>query len=185
MAMMRLFVISMALLFAAMVSAQEKPAAGDSSLAHVRHSFVVMVNASYADTAILFSPVGERAWAGTDWNPQFLYPRPERDEEGAVFTVKHGGHESVWVNSIRDMESRHFQYVYFIPDALVTVIDVRFFPISAGTTKVEVTYTRTALNVDANPHVRALGVSDAGNGTEWQQAIEKYLKDASSRTNTR
>ncbi len=182
---MRLFVISIALLFAAMVSAQEKPAAGESPLAHVRNSFVVMVNASYADTAILFSPVGERAWAGKDWNPQFLYPRPERDVEGAVFTVQHGEHESVWVNSIRDMESRHFQYVYFIPDALVTVIDVRFFPISVGATKVEVMYTRTALNVDANPHVRALGVSDAGNGTEWQKMIEKYLKDANSRTSTR
>ncbi len=114
-----------------------------------------------------------------------ISPRPERDVEGAVFTVQHGEHESVWVNSIRDMESRHFQYVYFIPDALVTVIDVRFFPISVGATKVEVMYTRTALNVDANPHVRALGVSDAGNGTEWQKMIEKYLKDANSRTSTR
>jgi hypothetical protein len=58
---------------------------------------------------------------------------------------------------------------------LVTVIDVRFSPIDAGTTGVEVVYTRTALDPDANSHVQSLGEHDRTSGPEWQGLIDGYL----------
>jgi hypothetical protein len=174
--MTRFFLDSTVLFLATLLSAQSKPAAREDSLAHVRNSFVVVVNASYPDTAALFGPSGERVWAGKDWNPQFLYPLPEQDIEGAVFTVQHGSHKSVWVNSVRDLEAKHFQYVYFIPDALITTIDVRFLPVNKGKTNVEVVYTRTALTPEANDHVLHLGESDRASGQEWQQSIDRYLQ---------
>jgi len=175
--MTRFFLCSTVLILSILVSAQSKPAAGENSLAHVRNSFVVVVGASYLDTAALFGPSGERVWAGKEWDPQFLYPLPESDIEGAVFTVRHGSHKSVWVNSVRDLEAKHFQYVYFIPDALVTTIDVRFLPVNKGTTNVEVVYTRTALTPEANDHVLHLGESDRASGPEWQQSIDRYLQN--------
>ena len=54
-----------------------------------------------------------------------------RDAEGVVFTIQHGPTKAVWVNTLMDTEARHFQYVYFIPEIMVTVIDVRFKLISA------------------------------------------------------
>jgi hypothetical protein len=177
--MVRFCSISILLMLGTLISAQTNPAHDDHSLAHVQNHFTLVVKASYEDTAILFGPSGERVWAGKDWNPQFLYPLPERDVEGAVFTVQHGSHQSVWVNSIRDIAARHFQYVYFIPDALVTVIDVRFSPMDAGTTNVEVVYTRTALAPETNDHVRALGEHDGANGPEWQESIDLYLNSKS------
>jgi outer membrane protein assembly factor BamB len=178
--MIRFGVFSTLLILGTMVSAQTNPTAEKNSLAHVSNRFVVMVKASYQETAVLFSPSGERVWAGKEWNPQFLYPQTERDVEGAVFTVQHGSHKSVWVNSIRDIEARHFQYVYFIPDALVTTIDVRFSPINEGATSVEVVYTRTALDVETNEHVLTLGEHDSANGPEWQALIDNYLKSKNS-----
>jgi hypothetical protein len=92
-------------------TAQTSSGAGDPvPLAHVRNSFTLTVHAPYKIAAPLFGPNGERVWAGDDWDPQFIYPQPAEDRGGAVFTVKHGLHQSVWVNTLFDAEARHFQY---------------------------------------------------------------------------
>jgi hypothetical protein len=104
-----------------------------------------------------------------------LYPQPAKDVEGAVFTVQHGQHKSVWVNTLFDTVGGRMQYVSFIPDALVFTVDVRLSILTPSTTKVEVTYVRTALDVAANEDVLALGRRDAENGPEWQKAIEQCL----------
>jgi hypothetical protein len=73
------------------------------------------------------------------------------------------------------MDARHFQYVYVIPEAMVVLIDVRFSEIDPANTKVNVAYERTALNPEANEHVKELGNSDRENGKEWGTAINDYL----------
>ena len=97
-------------------------------LAHVSNSFSFTVNAPMREAAPLFGPEGERAWAGKDWNPQFAFPAPANDVEGAVFTVQHGEHTAVWVNTLFDVEAGRMQYVYVLADLLATTIDVRVHP---------------------------------------------------------
>jgi len=155
--------------------AQEK---ADEVCLRTRTSFDLVVDASYAVTAPLFGPEGERAWAGKDWDPQFVYPQPAKDEEGAVFTVRHGAMSAAWVNTLFDVEGRHFQYVYFIPDVMVTVIDVRFKPEGAEATAVNVVYTRTALTLEGNEHVAAMTEGDKKAGKEWQQAIDEFMEQS-------
>jgi hypothetical protein len=143
--------------------------------AHVRNSFQFVVAAPLGRAAGLFGPEGERCWAGPHWNPEFLHPQPAQDIEGAVFTVQHGPHKSVWVNTVFDLAGGRMQYVSFIPDTLVSTVDVRLATLTPSTTKVEVTYVRTALDAAANEDVLAMGKRDAGNGPEWQKAIEDSL----------
>ncbi|KAA6464537.1 hypothetical protein DYQ86_00770 [Acidobacteria bacterium AB60] len=147
---------------------------------HTETSFEVVVHARYAEAAVLFSPEGERAWAGKHWDPQYLYnPSPGQDREGAVFTITHrGGLKATWVTARRDLEARHFQYVYFMPEIMVTTIDVRFRPINSGMTQVSVTYARTAVTAEGDEHVKVLTDGDRAAGKEWQAAIEGYLKTA-------
>jgi hypothetical protein len=95
---------------------------------------------------------------------------------GAVFTIKHGPHQSVWVNTLFDVEARHYQYVYFVNDLMVTVIDLKFSVLDSRNTQVNVVYERTALNPEANDHVQQLGTSDRNNGAGWQKAINDYLE---------
>jgi hypothetical protein len=142
---------------------------------HTSIGFDIVIHAPYSVTAPLFGPMGERAWSGKHWNPEFIYPRPARDAEGAVFTVRHGPYTAVWVNTLFDLDARHFQYVYFLPDLMVTVIDVRFKPVSEDSTQVDVVYTRTALTPQGNEHVTAMTQADKTSGKEWQQAIDEYL----------
>ncbi len=141
---------------------------------HIRTGFDLVVPASYAVAAPLFGPEGERSWAGKDWDPQFIYPQPARDAEGAVFNIRHGSHSAVWVNTLFDVDARHFQYVYFLPELMVTVVDVRFKP-KGDLTEVNVVYTRTALTAQGNEHVQAMSEGDKVAGKEWQEAIDKYL----------
>lgn len=137
--------------------------------------FDLLVRLSYDRTAVLFGPEGERAWAGPGWDPRFLHPQPARDVEGAVFTVNYGPLEAVWIVARHDLEARHFQYVYFIPNLLVTTVDVRFAPLDDDTTRVDVVYTRTATTAEGGAQVAATTEGDQRAGKEWQEAIDAYL----------
>ncbi|MGA8492619.1 MAG: hypothetical protein WB711_19505 [Terriglobales bacterium] len=149
--------------------------ASSGPVAHVRNEFAFTVHAPYKIVAPLFGPEGERGWAGGHWDPQFLYPQPAQDTQGAVFTIRHGHHQAYWINTSFDTEARHFQYVYFIPEAMVVLIDVRFSGADPENTNVDVSYERTALNPEANQRVKDMGDADRDNGKEWATAISDYL----------
>ena len=154
---------------------RHRRAAFSGPVVHVRNEFEFMAQAPYRIVAPLFGPEGERVWAAGHWDPQFLYPQPAQDIQGAVFTVRHVHHHAYWINTSFDMDARHFQYVYVIPEAMVVLIDVRFSEIDPANTKVNVAYERTALNSEANEHVKELGNSDRESGKEWGTAINDYL----------
>jgi hypothetical protein len=142
---------------------------------HTETSFDLLVRLPYAETAVLFGPEGERAWAGPGWNPQFLYLKPGRDTESAVFTVNYGPLFALWVVARHDLDARHFCYVYFIADVLVTTVDVRFEPLEDHRTRVNVMYRRTALTPAGEAQVEAMTEEDKRAGNEWQEAIDNYL----------
>jgi len=150
--------------------------------AHVSNSFHFLVHAPLRSAAPLFGPDGERSWAGDEWNPQFLYPQPGKDIQGAVFTVQQGHHKSVWINTLFDVAGGRMQYVSFVADAMVSTVDVRLASVDPSTTSVEVTYARTALDASANDEVQALGQGDGQKGPHWQQAIEIYLREQRDKT---
>jgi hypothetical protein len=150
-------------------------AASSGPVAHVRNEFEFTVHAPYQVAAPLFGPEGERGWAEGHWDPHFLYPQPAQDVQGAVFTIRHGHHRAYWINTSFDLDARHFQYVYLIPDTMIVLIDVHFSELDPTNTKVNVAYERTALNPQANEHIKELGNSDRGSGKEWGTAINDYL----------
>lgn len=166
--------VAMALTTALAVTASGQPAAAGTR-AHTETSFDLTVHAPYTETAKLFGPEGERVWAGKHWNPQFLYPDAPRDEQGAVFTIAHGPFTAVWIIAQHDLDARHFQYVYVIPDIMACTIDVRFTPADASTTKVHVTYARSSVSEAGDEHVAAMTEGDRKAGLEWQSAIDAYL----------
>jgi len=155
--------------FSQSVSASPEP------FLHLRASFDLVVHLPYPQAAPLFGPDEERVWAGEDWNPQFIYPQPAADVEGAVFTISHGKNRAVWVTSLLDLDARRIQYVYFLPDLMVTVIDVSFKPLGPDSTAVNVVYTRTALTPQGNEHVTTMQQHDQSAKMEWQQALDEYL----------
>lgn len=154
-----------------MLPVDAAPVVSPSPLAHVRTSFSFVAGAPLHKVAPLFGAEGERAWAGSHWDPRFLYPQPPQDIEGAVFAIP----GSIWVNTQFDPQAGRIQYVAFIPDAVVTIIDLKLTPRGQAATQVDVTYRRTALVARANAQFEELGKSDAAKGPEWQSAIAAAL----------
>ena len=154
---------------------QAEPVKPAETPTHVTHTFPFEIAASIARLAPLFGPEGERSWAGEPWNPVFLYPQPATDVQGAVFTVQHGPHSSVWVATVFDPSAGRMQYVAVIPGVMVSLIDVTLTAIDPRRTRVEVTYARTALDPTQNDSVQEMGQRDNDSGPEWQAAIEKTL----------
>ncbi len=142
----------------------------------VKNSFSFGVHAPLREVAPLFGPEGERCWAGKHWNPVFVWPRPAKDVQGAVFTVQHEGRTGVWVNTVFDTVAGRMQYVAVVPDAMTFTVDVKLTPVSGSLTKVDVTYTRTALDAGLNEEIEEMGNRDRENGPYWQKEIEGALK---------
>jgi hypothetical protein len=157
----------------ALVAQPAKPSA--PALAHVRSTFSFTVNAPQKIVAPLFGAHLERAWA-EGWDPQFVYPLPAEDKPGEIFTVNHGGHVSTWVNTALDLEKGHIQFTYVVPQATAVLIDIQVTASGPSTSRVEISYERTALSAEVNDHVHQQGEQDAKSGPHWQKAIENYLK---------
>jgi hypothetical protein len=132
-----------------------------------------------SEVAPLFGAEKERVWA-PGWDPQFIHPVPTADREGMVFTVKHDHLKAAWVNTAFDLRAGRMQYVYVIPDALVTVITIQLTP-QGNQTRVDVAYDRTALSAEADAHVRHMAEGDRSSGPDWEKQINGYLATASKR----
>jgi len=145
-----------------------------SQRAHTEEKFAFMANAPMERVAPLFGADKERVWS-PGWNPQFVHPVPTTDEEGMVFTVAHSHLKAAWVNTQFDVKNGRFQYVYMIPDALVTVITLQLQP-EGNKTQVEVEYDRTALSPDADTHVQHMAEGDRRSGPEWEKQVNEYLR---------
>jgi hypothetical protein len=143
------------------------------ALLHAREQFSLLANASFDAAWPLFGAHKERVWA-PDWQPVFLWPEKPHDQEGMAFKVAHENRTAIWVNTCFDREAKRIQYVYVIPDVVVTVITLKLTPLR-DSTAVEVVYERTALAESANDTVRDMSASDRVAGYEWSQQINAYL----------
>jgi hypothetical protein len=168
-----LFAIGLALMMISTSLPAQEPASSPA-LVHTRTEFKFTVDAPFEQAAPLFGANEERKWS-PDWNPQFIYPTPARDQEGMVFQVAHGRYSSTWVNTAFDLAAGHIQYAYVLNDAMTTLIDIHLTRESAQKTGVTVVYERTALLPEANEHVQHFTQGDEKSGKEWSEAINGYF----------
>jgi hypothetical protein len=121
----------------------------------------------------LFTPEGERSWAGKDgWDP--WYPDPTRTAgAGVVFTTGHEAGTTIWV--MVDHGPDQVRYVRVTPDALAGTVEVRALSATGAGTDLRVTYDLTALTPDA---ITGLARFAADYDTEiatWAQDIAESL----------
>jgi len=140
---------------------------------HTEEKFAFTAKAPMEIVAPLFGADKERVWS-PGWKPQFIHPLPAADEAGMVFAVAHSHLRAAWVNTEFDLKDGRIQYVYMIPDALVTVITLQLTR-DGKQTRVAVAYDRTALSADADSHVRHMAEGDKSSGPDWEKQVNEYL----------
>ena len=141
---------------------------------HTRAQFSFVAHAGVDVAWPLFGAEGERAWA-PGWDPAFMWPAEPGDREGMVFKIRHGLGTAIWVNTAFDALAGRIQYVYVIPEVVVTVISLQLSPLGEAT-QVAVTYERTALSEAASHQVATLAESDKTAGEEWSRLIDGHLR---------
>lgn len=124
--------------------------------------------AASADRAFpMFGPMGERAWAGPDWNPEVLWADGPGDREGMVFRQK----GEVWVNVRFDSSEHVAEYVRF-GDIIVTRIRVALTPRGSEACGADVRYDWIATSEEGNAEVvrrrEAMTI-------DWEDAVNTAL----------
>jgi hypothetical protein len=158
----------------ALHQAKTTSSASSADRAHTETKFSFVAHAPMDQVAPLFGAYKERVWS-PGWDPQFLHPSPAADIPGMVFTVPHAHFHVPWVNTEFDPKNGRVQYVYVIPDILITVITLRLTP-DGNTTKVDVEYDRTALTPDGDAHVQHMAEGDRSAGADWDKDVNAYLR---------
>ncbi len=123
-----------------------------------------------------FTPAGERAWA-PGWEPEFLHPAGEDLCAGMVFRTAAGGEATLWLVADHDPHAHRVRYVRVTPDSRIGFVELACATAAAGTTRVTVRYTFTALSEAGNRYLEAF--DDAAFRAmmqEWRTRIGALLR---------
>src|ERR687887_2666965 len=112
-----------------------------------------------AEALPLFTPEGERSWAGSSWDPIYALPGAASDDSapGTVFTTESAGGRATWI--VLERRENGMRYARIAPDRIAGTIDVTFTPFaSKDETEVTVVYDVTSLNPEGAAFVQELKV---------------------------
>jgi hypothetical protein len=140
---------------------------------HTSEQFAFLANGPLADVFPLLGADAERAWA-PGWEPGFIWPATPSDRAGMVFQIARGRQVATWVNTLFDPDTGRVQYVYVVPEVVVTVITLQLHSQGAGT-EVTVRYERTSLSPESDAVVKAMAEHDRAAGPEWASQINAHL----------
>jgi hypothetical protein len=126
----------------------------------------------------LFTPEGERRWAGESWDPVYPTPDAERDDgsPGTVFTTESEGQTTVWI--VVDRTRHLMRYARVMPGQNAGTVTVTCTPSDRdGECQVTVRYDLTALSEAGLGFVHALEHHQESSMHNWQSEILKALND--------
>lgn len=120
----------------------------------------------------LFTPEGERRWAGPSWDPVYAIPGAAGDDSapGTVFTTDSHGGAAIWI--VLERRDDGISYARVAPGGIAGTIDVQCSPeASGGQTRVTVRYDVTSLGRDGVGLVEELESGYDAFLAEWRREI--------------
>jgi hypothetical protein len=128
-----------------------------------------------ADAVALFTPEGERRWAGPDWDPQYAIAESARDDSapGTVFSTESDGGRATWI--VLERRDDGMRYARIAPDRIAGTVDVRCAPAPGGGTSVTVSYDVTSLGEEGAAFVRELESGFGAFMDSWREEIVQGL----------
>jgi hypothetical protein len=105
----------------------------------------------------LFTPEGERRWAGSSWDPTYAIPEEVEDDSapGTVFTTESDGGTATWI--VLERRQDGIRYARVAHKRIAGTIDVTCVrAASSNETEVTVTYDVTSLSPEGTAFVKEL-----------------------------
>jgi hypothetical protein len=120
----------------------------------------------------LFTPEGERVWAGPSWDPVYALADAARDDAaaGTVFTTQTGGHAATWI--VLERRDGILTYARIAPGLVAGTITVVCSADASGDeTRVTVRYDTTSLSPEGARFVQELQAGYDAFLDGWRRAI--------------
>ena len=119
----------------------------------------------------LFTPEGERRWAGPSWDPVYAIPDAAGDDSapGTVFTTESSGGRATWI--VLERRDDGLRYARIAPERIAGTIDVVCSQELPGETLVAVRYDVTSLGPEGVAFVEELGAGYDAFMDEWRREI--------------
>jgi hypothetical protein len=125
-----------------------------------------------AEAVPLFTPEGERLWAGSSWDPIYAIPEAARDHSapGTVFTTESTGGSATWI--VLERSSSGMRYARVAPGRIAGTITVTCTETAEpGQTRVSVTYDVTSLSPEGAVFVEELEATYEEFLEDWRQQV--------------
>jgi len=145
--------------------------------------FTLPVAASVA--AALFTPEGERRWAGPSWNPVYAIPEAVSDdsEPGTVFMTETDGTTAIWIVLERREDGIH--YARITPGSIAGTISVTWAEAaSPNESRITVSYDVTSIGPQGVAFVEELRTGYEPFLKSWRREIVDGLAGAESSSRT-
>jgi hypothetical protein len=141
-----------------------------------------------AEAIELFTPEGERLWAGGGWAPRYpvaLENGATGAERGTVFVTGDDDGTTIWVATAKDADS--VTYARLTPGTMAGIVAVRCAPVRTGATRVEVTYEASSLTDAADAELDEFAREYDAFIATWKEELEAVGLDnlRSERLSTR
>jgi hypothetical protein len=119
----------------------------------------------------LFTPEGERRWAGSAWDPVYALPDAAAGDAapGTVFTTESEGGAATWI--VLERRDDGMSYARVAPGRIAGTVTVRCSQGSAEKTRVTVRYDVTSLSPEGAVFVRELEAGYDAFLDEWRSEI--------------
>ena len=129
-----------------------------------------------AEAVPLFTPEGERRWAGASWDPVYPIPDAVRDdsEPGTVFTTESAGGPATWI--VVERRDDCLRYARIVPERIAGTISVVCSVASPEETRVTVRYDVTSLGPDGVPFVEELQAGYDVFLADWRRELLASLE---------
>jgi hypothetical protein len=127
------------------------------------------------DALALFTPEGERPWAGADWDPVYAVPEAAKDDSapGTVFTTESTGGAATWI--VLERRADGMSYARVVPGTIAGTIGVTCRAVDSGETHVTVTYDSTSLSAEGTAFLQELESDYDAFLDSWREEIVKAL----------
>jgi hypothetical protein len=127
---------------------------------------------SIAAAVPLFTPEGERRWAGSSWNPVYAIPEAAEDDSapGTIFTTDSDGGNAIWI--VLERRDDGMRYARIAPDRIAGTISVTCGrSASRDETEVTVRYDVTSLGPEGVVFVEELEAGYDAFLASWREEI--------------
>jgi hypothetical protein len=124
-----------------------------------------------ASAVPLFTPEGERRWAGSSWDPVYAIPEAAVDDSapGTVFTTESDDGVATWI--VLERRNDGMSYARVAPGRIAGTIMVRCSRRVQDETRVTVRYDVTSLGPEGIDFVRELEAGYDAFLQEWRREI--------------